>query len=71
MPFGLYGNDAVNFPVFPSSAADGHIRMPNSLFPGNAENIMSPHFDLDNTLDPLTRFNTLNLAYLREMVLNN
>lgn len=71
MPQGLHGNDPVNFPVFPSSAADGHIKMPDSLFPGYAENIMSPHFDFENTLDPLTRFNSLNLAYLRERVLSD
>ncbi len=71
MPQGLYGNDPVNFPVFPSSAADGHIKMPTSVFPGSAENIMSPVFDFDTTLSPLTRFNSLSLAYLREQVLNN
>jgi len=71
MPQGLYGNDPVNFPVFPSSAADGHIRMPNSVFPGIAENVMSPVFDFDTTLSPQTRFNSLSLAYLREQVLNN
>ncbi|MHC4513348.1 MAG: hypothetical protein ACYTGW_11465 [Planctomycetota bacterium] len=71
MPHGLYGNDPVNFPVFPDSAADGHIRMPASLFPGGAENVMSPSFNFDATLSPQTRFNSLNLAYLREQVLNN
>ncbi len=71
MPQGLYGNDPVNFPVFPASAADGHIRMPSSLFPGGSRNIMSPTFNFDAALHPLTRFNSLNLAYLREQVLNN
>lgn len=71
MPAGLYGNDTANFPVFPSSAADGHIKMPTSLFPGLSENIMSPSFDFDATLAPKTRFNTLNRAYLREHVLAN
>jgi hypothetical protein len=71
MPVGLYGNDAVHFPVYPSSAADGHIKMPASLFPGRSENVMSPAFDFESALAPETRFNTLNHAYLRERVLTN
>ena len=71
MPTGLYGNDSVNFAVFPSDAADGHIKMPASLFPGVSENIMSPAFDFDSALAPDTQFNSLNRAYLREFVLVN
>ena len=71
MPAGLYGNDTVNFPVFPASASNGHIKMPASLFPGASENIMSPAFNFDAALAPETQFNTLNRAYLREHVLVN
>jgi hypothetical protein len=71
MPTGLYGNDSVNFPVFPASEADGHITMPSSLFPGVSQNIMSPTFDFESTLAPETRFNSLNRAYLRERVVVN
>jgi hypothetical protein len=69
MPAGLYGDRAESFPVFPAPAADGHIKMPASLFPGVAENIMSPAFDFDAALAPETQFNSLNRAYLREHVL--
>ncbi|MCB9868865.1 MAG: hypothetical protein H6837_03355 [Planctomycetes bacterium] len=71
MPVGLYGNDATHFPVYPAAAADGHIKMPASLFSGSSENIMSPAFDFDSALAPQTKFNSLNLAYLRERVLTD
>ncbi len=65
MPTGLYGNDAANFP----GSNPGHIMMPASIFTGGAVNIMTPALSFDSTLIPTTRFNTLNLAYLRERVL--
>jgi hypothetical protein len=68
MPLGLYGDNATDFPVFPASAADGHIKMPASLFPGISENIMTPAFDFDSALAPETQFNSLNRAYLLERV---
>ncbi len=71
VPTGLFGNDSANFPVFPASAADGHINMPSALFPGVSVNVMSPTFTFDSTLAPETDFNTLNRAYLRQQVVIN
>ena len=71
MPTGLYGAQAEAFKVFPASAADGHIKMPPSLFPGLSENIMTPGFDFDSALAPETRFNSLNRAYLLQRVIVN
>jgi len=65
MPTGLYGNDSVNFP----GSNDGHIVIPTSIFTGGAINVMTPALSFGGTLVPATRFNTLNLAYLREQVL--
>ena len=65
MPSGLYGNDSVNFP----GSNDGHIIMPASIFTGGAINVMTPALSFTGTLISTTRFNTLNLAYLRERVL--
>ncbi len=71
MPRGLYGGDAVNFPLSgsqPPENANNHIEN-QSLFPGLATNVMSPALSLDAALDLGTAFNNLNLAYLREHVL--
>ncbi len=65
MPAGLYGNDPGNFP----GSNDGHIVMPVSIFTGGAINVMTPALSFAGTLVSTTRFNTLNLAYLRERVL--
>ena len=62
MPVGLYGNDIVNFP----GSADGHIRNA-SLFPAGT-NVMSPSLSYSLAVNAGTRFNTLNMAYLREQV---
>ncbi len=62
MPAGLYGNLVS---VFPGSS-QGHIKMPITIFPGNAINIMTPSISYVGTLDSGTRFNSLNLAYLLE-----
>lgn len=67
MPAGLYGDDAVNFPTN-SSSASLHIETPG-LFPGGAQNVMSPSVAYDAALHPSTGFNSLNLAYLRERAL--
>jgi hypothetical protein len=67
MPAGLYGNV---LGAFPDSSA-GHIKMPSAVFPGNSINIMTPAISYVGTLDPATRFNTLNLAYLREAAIYN
>ena len=63
MPTGLYGNDDVNFP----GSASGHIRN-TSLFPFGATNLMSPSLNFTLATSPLSAFNTINLAYLREQV---
>ncbi|MCA8951476.1 MAG: hypothetical protein KDE27_18355 [Planctomycetes bacterium] len=63
MPNGLYGNDTGNFP----GSSDGHIRN-TSLFPAGATNVMSPSLTYSSTVNPLSTFNSLNLAYLREQV---
>ncbi len=65
MPVGLYANDVVNFP----GSNAGHIVMPTSIFTGGATNVMSPALSFDGTLVTTTRFNTLNLAYLKERAL--
>lgn len=65
MPSGLYGNDPANFP----GSNAGHIVMPVSIFSGGAMNIMTPAVSFTGSLVPTTRFNTLNLAYLMELVL--
>lgn len=65
MPLGLYGNDPAHFP----GSNDGHIVMPPSIFTGGAINIMTPAISFEGTLVPASRFNTLNLAYLRERVI--
>ena len=67
MPVGLYGGDSVNFP----GSLDGHLVMPSSIFPGNSINIMTPMISYSNSLDSSTGFNTLNLAYLREVAIYN
>ena len=64
MPTGLYGNDPVNFP----GSTDSHIRN-EALFSGGGINIMAPTLSYALATDPATRFNSLNLAYLREQVL--
>ena len=64
MPVGLYGNDS-NFP----GSNEGHIVMPASIFTGGAINVMSPALSFSGTLVSTTRFNTLNVAYLKERVL--
>jgi hypothetical protein len=63
MPNGLYGNDSTNFP----QSASGHIRNA-SLFPSGSTNLMSPALNFTLATSPLSAFNTLNLAYLREQV---
>ena len=73
MPIGLYGADPVNFPLsggLPGGAADGHIEN-ISLFPGGAQNIMSPAISFDAALSSSSGFNSLNLSYLREQALYN
>jgi hypothetical protein len=67
MPGGLYG-DLVS--VFPGSSR-GHIKMPITIFPGNAINIMTPSISYVGTLNGGTRFNSLNLAYLLEAAIYN
>ncbi|MEO0477873.1 MAG: hypothetical protein AAF196_00185 [Planctomycetota bacterium] len=75
MPIGLYGGDRINFPlsaifVDPDAAASNHIE--NSAgFPGDEQNIMSPAIGIEAALDPDTRFNSLNMSYLREQALYN
>lgn len=61
MPLGLYGDDSVNFP----GSADGHIRN-TAQFPSGAINVMSPSVSYDTAIHVSTKFNSLNLAYLRE-----
>ncbi len=71
MPSGLYGNNAVNFPLSggqPSSNADGHIEN-SSLFPSGSQNVMSPAIDFDSAQSSSTTFNSLNISYLRERAL--
>ena len=71
MPVGLYGGDAVNFPLSPGqppSNASNHIEN-QSLFPSGSQNVMSPAIDFASALSPNTGFNTLNRAYLREQAL--
>ncbi len=67
MPTGLYGGDPVNFP----GSTSGHINNSGAMFPGAAQNIMSPAIGFVGATDPGTAFNPLNLAYLRERVLYN
>ena len=67
MPDGLFGGDSVNFP----GSEDGHIVMPSVLFPGTSFNVMSPQISYFGALNPSSRFNTINLAYLREAVIYN
>jgi hypothetical protein len=67
MPGGLYG-DLVS--VFPGSSR-GHIKMPVTIFPGDAINIMTPSISYVGTLNDGTRFNSLNLAYLLEAAIYN
>jgi hypothetical protein len=64
MPIGLYGGDPTNFP----GSTSGHIRT-QSLFPSGGTNVMSPQLSYDLTLDLHTKFESLNIAYLREQVL--
>lgn len=64
MPVGLYGNDPVNFP----GSSDAHIRT-EALFPSGSINVMAPSLGYDRATNPSTKFNSLNLAYLREQVL--
>jgi hypothetical protein len=66
MPNGLYGNHAAF-----TGSSPGHIAMPASVFPGNSLNIMSPALGYVESLDLGTKFNSLNLAYLRESVIYN
>ena len=71
MPAGLFGNDPFNFPPgggLPDAAASNHINTSSLMAPG-AQNVMSAAVDFDLAISPLSMFNTLNLAYLRERVL--
>jgi hypothetical protein len=67
MPAGLYGGDPVNFP----QSQEGHIAMPDSVFPGNAINVMTPMVSYEGGVATASGFNSLNLAYLREQVVHN
>ncbi|MEE2887729.1 MAG: hypothetical protein VX951_09905 [Planctomycetota bacterium] len=67
MPTGLYGGDSVNFP----SSTSGHIKMPDSVFSGGSLNIMTPAIGYIGGVDGSSKFNSLNLAYLREQVVHN
>jgi hypothetical protein len=42
--------------------------MPDSLFPAESFNVMSPSISYVGALEPQTGFNSLNAAYLREVV---
>ncbi|MEM7206058.1 MAG: hypothetical protein AAF628_37735 [Planctomycetota bacterium] len=64
MPLGLYG-DSGSFP----GSSSGHINNDDSLFPGAAQNVMSPLISFSGAVNSGTGFNGLNLAYLRERVL--
>ncbi len=64
MPDGLYGNDPAFFGSTPN-----HIL--NSSFPPGSQNVMSPALAFDTMLSSSTAFNTLNLAYLLEIVIYN
>jgi hypothetical protein len=67
MPAGLYGGDPVNFPT---SGASASLHIENrSLFPSDAQNVMSPAIAFEKALSPETGFNSLNRAYLREKAL--
>lgn len=67
MPAGLYGGDPVNFPT---SGASASLHIENrSLFPSDAQNVMSPAIAFEKALSPETAFNSLNRAYLREKAL--
>jgi hypothetical protein len=67
MPVGLYGGDPVNFPT---SGASASLHIENrSLFPSDAQNVMSPAIAFEKALSPETAFNSLNRAYLREKAL--
>jgi hypothetical protein len=73
MPAGLYGGLPQFFPLGPgqpAANANGHIQN-TSLFPQGAQNIMSPAIDFDTAQASGTKFNSLNLAYLREQALYN
>lgn len=63
MPVGLYGNLA----AFPGSTS-GHIR---NTFPAGSTNIMNPSLSFSTTLSSSTAFNTLNQAYLRELIVQD
>ena len=65
MPDGLYGGDEESFP----GSTSAHISL-GALFPG-AMNIMNPTLSFDDAIAAGSGFNLLNLAYLRERVLNN
>ena len=67
MPAGLYGGDEANFP----GSSPGHLRMPDSVFSGDSLNVMTPAISYAGGLDEMSRFNSLNLAYLREQVVHN
>ena len=62
-PIGLYGGDTVNF----RGSTSAHIKNGPPMFPSGI-NVMSPALGYDQALDPNTRFNSLNMAYLREQV---
>ncbi|GDY02229.1 hypothetical protein LBMAG49_15580 [Planctomycetota bacterium] len=62
-PIGLYGGDTVNF----RGSTSAHIKNGPPMFPSGI-NVMSPALGYDQALDPNTRFNRLNKAYLREQV---
>jgi len=65
MPGGLYGNSA-NFP----GSSDGHIRNASD-FPAGSTNVMSPALSFSAAQQSTSTFNSLNLAYLLERVLQD
>jgi hypothetical protein len=66
MPTGLYGGDPVNFP----NSTSGHIAL-SALFPAGSQEVMAPSISFDAALSSSTAFNPLNLAYLRERVIQD
>ena len=66
MPTGLYGGDPVNFP----NSTSGHIAL-LALFPAGSQEVMAPSISFDAALSSSTAFNPLNLAYLRERVIQD
>ena len=67
----MYVSIMLEFGCKNPDSSRGHIKMPITIFPGDAINIMTPSISYVGTLDGGTRFNSLNLAYLLEAAIYN